>query len=99
MNTRQHRSATTIPLRRDYIQSSPLPVCALAAELAVSKETICRWKSCNTVAGRSPTAHHLPITLTPVQEAVITALRQTLWLSLDDLLTVPREFINEKVPC
>jgi transposase InsO family protein len=45
------------------------------------------------VEDRSHTAHRLQTTLTPAQEAVVVALRQTLWLPLDDLLVVTREFI------
>lgn len=97
MNIRLHKNATTTPARRAYIQSSPLSVAALAAELGVSEDTIRRWKKRDTVEDRSHTAHRLQTTLTPAQEAVVLALRQTLWLPLDDLLVVTREFINEKV--
>lgn len=33
----------------------------------------------------------------PAQEAVVLALRKTLWLPMDDLLAVTREFINQRV--
>ena len=97
MNIRLHQNATTTPARRAYIQSSPWSVAALAAELSVSEDTIRRWKGRDTVADRSHTAHRLQTTLTPAQEAVVLALRETLWLPLDDLLVVTREFINEQV--
>ena len=97
MNIRLHKNATTTPARRAYIQSSPLSVAALAVELGVSEDTIRRWKGRDTVEDRSPTALHLQTTLTPAQESVVLALRRTLWLTLDDLLVVTREFINEKV--
>ena len=97
MNIRLHKNATTTPARRAYIQSSPLSVAALAAELSVSEDTIRRWKGRDTVTDRSHTAHRLQTTLTPAQEAVVLALRETLWLPLDDLLVVTREFINEQV--
>lgn len=97
MNIRLHKNATTTPARRAYIQSSPLSVAALAVELGVSEDTIRRWKKRDTVEDRPHTAHRLQTTLTPAQEAVVLALRETLWLPLDDLLVVSREFINEKV--
>lgn len=97
MNIRLHKNATTTPARRAYIQSSPLSVAALAAELSVSEDTIRRWKGRDTVTDRSHTAHRLQTTLTPAQEVVVLALRETLWLPLDDLLVVTREFINEQV--
>jgi transposase InsO family protein len=97
MNIRLHKNATTTPARRAYIQSSPLSVAALAIEQGVSEDTIRRWKGRDTVEDRSHTAHRLQTTLTPAQEAVVIALRKTLWLPLDDLLAVTHEFINEKV--
>jgi transposase InsO family protein len=97
MNIRLHKNATTTPARRAYIQSSPLSVAALAVELSVSEDTIRRWKGRDTVADRSPTAHRLQTTLTPAQEVVVLALRETLGLPLDDLRVVTREFINEQV--
>jgi len=97
MNIRLHKNATTTPARRVYIQESGKPVAALAVELGVSEDTVRRWKGRDSVEDRSHTAHRLQTTLTPPQEAVVIALRQTLWLPLDDLLVVTREFINEKV--
>ena len=96
MNIRLHKNATTTPVRRAYIQSSPLSVAALATELGVCEDTIRRWKGRTTVEDRSHTAHCLQTTLTPAQEAVVVALRQTLGLPLDDLLVVTREFIHER---
>lgn len=95
MNVRLHKNATTTPARRAYIQSSPLSVATLAAELGVTEDTIRRWKGRESVEDRSHTAHRLQTTLTPAQEAVVIALRQTLRLPLDDLLVVTREFLNE----
>ena len=95
MNIRLHKNATTTPSRRAYIQTSPLSVAALAAELGVTEDTIRRWKDRDSVEDRSHTAHHLQTTLTPAQEAVVVALRKTLWLALDDLLVITHEFINE----
>jgi transposase InsO family protein len=96
MNIRLHKNATTTPARRAYIQSSPLSVAALAAELGVSEDTIRRWKGRDTVEDGSHTAHHLQTTLSPAQEAVVIELRKMLWLPLDDLLAVTREFIHEQ---
>ena len=95
MNIRLHKNATTTPARRRYIQSSPLSVAKLAAELGVSEDTIRRWRGRDSVEDRPHTAHRLQTTLTPAQEAVVIAVRKTLWLPLDDLLVVVREFIHE----
>ncbi len=95
MNIRLHKNATTTPARRAYIQTSSLSVAALAIELGVTADTIRRWKGRDSVEDRSHTAHRLQTTLTPAQEAVVVALRKTLWLPLDDLLVITREFIHE----
>ena len=97
MNIRLPKNATTTPARRASIQSSSAPVAVLAHELGVSEDTIRRWRGRQSVADRSHTAHRLPTTLTPAQEAVVVALRQTLGLPLDDLLVVTREFICPEV--
>ena len=40
MNIRLHKNATTTPARRRYIQTSPLSVAKLAAELGVSEDMV-----------------------------------------------------------
>ena len=41
--------------------------------------------------------HRLQTTLTPVQEAMVVALRRALLVSIDDLLAVVKEFLNPQV--
>jgi hypothetical protein len=45
----------------------------------------------------APTPHRLAATLTPAQEIVIVELRKSLFLALDNLLVVTREFLNPAV--
>jgi len=49
------------------------------------------------VADASHRPHRIHVTLSPVQEQIVVALRQTLLLPLDDLLAVTREFIHPEV--
>jgi transposase InsO family protein len=63
----------------------------------VTEATIRKWKSRDSVHDRPHTAHRLQTTLTPAQEAVAVELRRTLLLSLDDLLVVVQEFLNNQV--
>jgi len=95
MNIRLHKNATTTPARRFHIQSLPLSVAKLSAKLGVLEDTIRRWRGCDSVEDRPHTDHRLQTTLTPAQEAVVIAVRKTLWLPLDDLLVVVRKFIHE----
>lgn len=48
---------------------------------------------------RSHRAHTLHTTLNAAQEAIVLALRQSLYLPLDDLLFVTRQHINPDVSC
>tara|TARA_R110000737_G_scaffold309994_1_gene318552 strand:- start:1159 stop:1485 length:327 start_codon:yes stop_codon:yes gene_type:complete len=48
----------------------------------------------DSVEDRSHMPHRLQTTLTPAQEAVAVALRQTHLVAIDDLLAVVREFLN-----
>ena len=45
----------------------------------------CKWKHRDTLHDRSHTPHRLQTTLTPAQEAVAVALRQTLPVLISDL--------------
>ncbi len=56
-----------------------------------------KWQRREETADCSHRPHCLHTTLSPAQEAVVVALRQTLLLPLDDLLAVTREFLNEGV--
>ncbi len=66
----------------------------LAGQLGVTVETIARWKHRDSMENGCHTPHRLQTTLAPAQEAVVLAIRETLWLSLDDLLAVAKEFIH-----
>ena len=97
MKLKLHANATTTPKTRAYIQASKAPVAVLAAELGVSESTIRRWKKRTTVEDRSHTPHHLPISLSPLEEELVGELRRRLWLSLDDLTEVMRRCVNGKL--
>ena len=56
-----------------------------------------KWKHRVSVHDRSHTPHRLQTTLTPPQEAAAFILRETLLVSIDDLLAVVREFLNPEV--
>jgi len=94
MQVKLHKNATTTPKIRALIQASTEPHTVLAKRHGVGVETVARWKSRDSVEDRPHTPHRLKTTLTPAQEAVVLAIRETLWLSLDDLLAVTREFIH-----
>jgi transposase-like protein len=87
-----HSQATTTPKVRAAIQASDEPASALAERFGTTEQTACKWKHRESVHNRSHTPHHLQTTLTPAQEAVAVVLRNTLLVSIDDLLAVVREF-------
>jgi transposase InsO family protein len=97
MELRLHANATTTPKTRAYIQASPLPVAALAKELAISETTVRRWKGRDTVADGSHTPKQLAVSLTPTEEELVRELRARLSLSLDDIAEVMRRCVNAQL--
>jgi transposase InsO family protein len=89
-----HSQATTTPKIRATIQASKEPAWMVAERHGTSEQTVWKWRKRDGVQDRSHTPHRLQTTLTPAQEAVAVALRKTLLVSLDDLLSVVREFLN-----
>ena len=89
-----HKQATTTPKVRAAIQASDEVGTVLAERFGVTPQTIYKWRKRESVEDRSHTPHRLQTTLTPAQEAIAVILRQTLLISLDDLLAVVREFLN-----
>jgi transposase InsO family protein len=92
-----HTMARTTHHDRAEIQQSNLSQRKLASQFGVTRSTIIKWQNRDTVEDRSHCPHTLHTTLSSDQEAVVIALRTTLFLPLDDLLTITREFINSKV--
>ena len=92
-----HKQATTTPKVRALIQASTEPASVLAERHGTTVLTVYKWRHRDSVYDRSHTPHHLQTTLTPAQEEVAVALRRSLLLSLDDLLSVVREFLNPDV--
>ncbi len=94
MELRLHANATTTPKQRAYIQRSSRPAAELAMEMGVSETTVRRGRARDTVRDRLHPPHRLATTLNPLQEFVVVELRKLLWLPLDDLLVVAREFVE-----
>ncbi|GLC62453.1 hypothetical protein PLESTB_001901200 [Pleodorina starrii] len=92
-----HKQAATTPKIRAAIQASTEPAWRVAERYGISMQTVWKWRSRDSVHDRSHTPHRLQSTLTPAQEAVAVALRKSLLLPLDDLLSVVREFLNPHV--
>jgi len=91
-----HRNARTTPAVRAQIAASTDSAASLAQRFGVTQATVYKWKARTRFQDRSHTAHRLQSTLTPAQEALVVELRKTLWLPLDDLLAISREFICER---
>ena len=91
------RLPTTTPKIRAAIQASNEPTWVLAERHGTTEQTVWKWRKRDSVQDLSHTPHRLQTTLTPAQEAVAVALRETLLVSLDDLLAVVREFLNPNV--
>ena len=99
MSVNLHPLARTTPRTRAELQAEPehLSSHELARRYGVTAPTVRKWRKRDSTADRSHRPHTLHTTLTPAQEAVAMAVRETLWLPLDDLLAVVREFLNPAV--
>lgn len=97
MTQRQHANATTTPEMRAFIRESDLSTAVLARLLKVSEATVRKWRQRDTSDDASHTPKKLNTTLSPAQEYVVVELRKRLLLSLDELLEVCQQFINDDV--
>ena len=95
MTAKQHKNATTTPEIRAFIRESELPTAVLARLLKVSESTVRKWRKRDTLEDASHIPKNINTTLTLQQQYVVVQLRTHLMLSLDQLLKVCREFINE----
>ena len=97
MDVKLHANATTTPRIRAYIQSSGLSVRELSRELGVSEVTVRRWRSRRSVADRSHKAHHLAISLSPIEEQLVLELRSVVGRGLDDIVEVMRRCVRTEL--
>ena len=95
--SRIHPQARTTPRTRAEINASTQPVQVLARLYNITVATAHKWHQRDSMEDRSHCPHKLCTVLTPVQEAVVVELRNTLLLPLDDLLAVTRAFLNPAV--
>ena len=87
---------TTAKIRAEIKASTDVSQQVLAKKYNVSRQTIKKWQTRDKQTDKSHCPDHLQTTLTSLQEDIVVMLRQTLFLPLDDLLVITREFINEK---
>lgn len=92
-----HPQARTTPKVREEIKASSLSPAQLAKKYNITIPTAQKWQQRDSVKDRSHRPHNLNTTLTPGQELVVVTLRETLLLSLDDLLVITQQFINPDV--
>lgn len=99
MSITLHPLARTTPRTRAELQAegAHLTDAELARRYGTTPPTVRKWRAREDTADRSHRPHTLHCTMTPAQEGVAMAVRETLWLTLDDLLVVVREFLNPKV--
>ena len=101
MSSRIHPQARTTPKIRQEIKDSGLSDREAAKVFGITRATAAKWLKRDNVQDRSHRAHTLHTTLhttlSAAQEAIVLALRQSLYLPLDDLLFVTRQHINPDV--
>ena len=94
-----HTNARTTPAVRREIQMAAPTVqdATLVRKYGVTRQTIAKWRKRDEITDGSHRPKEIHATLSPEQETVVVALRETLLLSLDDLLVVAREFLEPKL--
>ena len=93
MNLQLHKNARTTPAIRREIRESNRSERELAGQYGLNRGTVRKWKNRENQADASHRPHKLHTTLSPAQEVIAVELRRSLWLPLDDLLAVIKEFI------
>ena len=97
MITRIHPQARTTPKIRQEIKDSGLSDRQAAKVFNITRATAAKWLGREDTQDRSHRALTQKATLTPPQEAVVLSLRETLYLPLDDLLYITKQYINSEV--
>lgn len=97
MSSRIHPQARTTPKIRQEIKDSGLSDREAAKVFNITRATAAKWLKRDDVQDRSHRAHTLHTTLSATQEAIVLLLRQSLYLPLDDLLYITRQYINPDV--
>jgi transposase len=92
-----HPQARTTPKIRQDIKDSGLSSWAAAKVFDVARATAQKWLGRDDVQDRSHRAYTLHTTLSAAQEAIVLALRQSLYLPLDDRLFITKQHINADV--
>ena len=88
MHLRLHANATTTPRIRAYIQSSTASAAELADELGISETTVRKWRGRSDTRDQSHRPHRIQTGISDLEERLICELRQSLWLSIDDIVEV-----------
>jgi transposase InsO family protein len=92
-----HPEARTTPqIRAEIKASTGLTQTALAEKYNISVQTVRKWQQREETTDKSHRPDRLQTTLSAIQEDIVVILRKTLFLPLDDLLVVTKEFINSK---
>jgi len=97
MSSRIRPQARTTPKIRQEIKDSGLSDREAAKVFNITRATAAKWLKRDDVQDRSHRAHTLHTTLSAAQELVVLSLRQTLYLPLDELLYITRQYINPEV--
>lgn len=93
MSTRIHPQARTTPKIRQEIKDSGLSDREAAKVFSITRAKAANWLKRDDVRDRSHRAHTLHTILNAGQETIVLSLH----LSLDDLLYITRQYINDDV--
>lgn len=97
MSSSIRSQARTTPKIRQEIKDSGLSERQAAKIFNTTRAAAKKWLKRDDVQDHSYRAYTLHTTLSAAKESIILALRQSLYLPLDDLLFITRQYINSEV--
>ena len=97
MSSRIRPQARTTPKVRQEIKDSGLSSREAPKVLNIPRTTAQKWLGRRDLQDRSHRAHTLHTTLSQAEEAAVLPLRQSLYLPLDNLLFITKQYLNPAV--
>ena len=88
MHVQLHKLATTTPRIRKLLQTSDASAKDLAKKYGITINTVYKWRNREDVHDLPHTPHTLHISLSEIQQQIVTELRERVGLSIDDITEV-----------
>ncbi len=89
-----HSNATTNLNIRTELQNSSATNSELAKRFNTSVQTVSKWKNRDFKTDKSSAPHNIKYALSDIDKALIKSIRETTWMTTDDVFEVLKEYKN-----